>query len=100
MGNLRPQSPEANILFFSPRNSAIPGTPTTPPETCNPMAPAPTQPTAVCGCRRWHQVAGGNTCDGIVARYGITLANFHKWNPGVGSDCKSLWVPYYVCVGV
>lgn len=24
----------------------------------------------------------------------------YKWNPAVGSDCTSLWVGYYVCVGV
>lgn len=88
----------------------IPGTPTTrppttttappPANTCNPTAPTPTQPTATCGCKKWHKVASGNTCDTIIRQYGITSANFNKWNPNVGTDCRSLWLDYYVCVGV
>ncbi|KAF2466140.1 uncharacterized protein BDR25DRAFT_377868 [Lindgomyces ingoldianus] len=85
---------------------AVPGTPTVKPSstslkptpTCNPTAPTPTQPGAVCGCKKWHKVADGNTCDEIIKQYGITKANFNRWNPNVGSDCKTLWLGYYVCV--
>lgn len=69
-------------------------------DTCNPAAPTPTQPTPTCGCKRWHQVGSGNTCDSIQRQYGISQANFNKWNPGVGSDCRTLWLGYFVCVGV
>ncbi|KAL4787166.1 hypothetical protein BJX76DRAFT_29083 [Aspergillus varians] len=62
-------------------------------------APTPTQPGAVCACKSWHKVVSGNTCDAIQKQYGITAANFNKWNPQVGTDCKSLWLGYYVCVG-
>ena len=86
----------------------IPGTPTSklpttttkaPTETCNPKAPTPTQPGAVCGCSKWHKVAKGDNCDSIIKKYSITKANFNKWNPEVGTDCKTLWLDYNVCVG-
>ncbi|CAA9966826.1 hypothetical protein PTMSG1_10185 [Pyrenophora teres f. maculata] len=30
----------------------------------------------------------------------ITLADFVKWNPGVGADCRSMWADTYFCVRV
>lgn len=39
-------------------------------------------------------------CDTITRRNGISLADFVKWNTGVGSDCRSMWGEAYVCVGV
>jgi hypothetical protein len=39
------------------------------------MRPEPTQPVTTSGCKRWHKVASGNTCDAIVKQYGITSAN-------------------------
>ncbi|KAF2012853.1 carbohydrate-binding module family 50 protein [Aaosphaeria arxii CBS 175.79] len=89
----------------------IPGTPTTKPPTtpsstarpptttCNPSAPTPTQPGALCGCKKWHKVVQGNTCATIIQQYGIPAANFYAWNPEVGEGCKTLWRDYYVCVG-
>ncbi|KAF9871211.1 hypothetical protein CkaCkLH20_11380 [Colletotrichum karsti] len=69
----------------------IPGTPTKKPtstttkkppaNTCNPAAPTPTQPKPICGCKKWHKVSNGNTCDTIIKQYKITKANFNKWNP-------------------
>ncbi|RYO86656.1 hypothetical protein DL764_008976 [Monosporascus ibericus] len=82
----------------------VPGTPTSPTAkptaTCNPTAPTPTQPVAICGCKKWHKVSSGDYCDAIIKKYGITKANFNKWNPNVGNDCSSLWLGYHVCVGV
>ncbi|KAI5455804.1 hypothetical protein BGZ63DRAFT_338976, partial [Mariannaea sp. PMI_226] len=88
----------------------IPGTPTKPPttttkppkptETCNPGAPQPVQPGAVCGCDKWHKVGETTTCAGIIDSNHISAENFYKWNPKVGKDCKGLWKGYYVCVGV
>ncbi|KAL1617782.1 hypothetical protein SLS54_007561 [Diplodia seriata] len=62
--------------------------------------PSPTQPGAVCPCRTWHEVGTGNSCQSIEKQYGISAANFNAWNPQVGSDCSTLWLGYYVCVGV
>lgn len=81
--------------------SGVPGTPTQPPKpstTGCASAPNPTQPGAVCACKKWHKVASGNTCDTIQKQYGITAAQFNKWNPQVGATCTTLWLGYYVCV--
>ncbi|RYO96244.1 hypothetical protein DL763_003318 [Monosporascus cannonballus] len=73
----------------------IPGTPTSPTakptSTCNPTAPTPTQPTAVCGCKKWHKVVSGDICASIIKKYGITSANFHKWNPNIWNRWVSFW---------
>lgn len=91
----------------------VPGTPTVKPTTstakpttttaaaptgCTAAAPTPTQPGAICACKKWHQVASGNTCAAIQTRYSISAANFNRWNPQVGADCSSLWLGYNVCV--
>ncbi|OMP85195.1 hypothetical protein BK809_0003863 [Diplodia seriata] len=91
--------------------TGVPGTPTAKPTTtAKPPAtttaagcadaPSPTQPGAVCPCRTWHEVGSGNSCQSIEKEYGISAANFNAWNPQVGSDCSTLWLGYYVCVGV
>ncbi|KAI1202455.1 hypothetical protein F5X97DRAFT_319141 [Nemania serpens] len=79
----------------------VAGTPTsapTPTPTGCAGAPEPTQPGAVCPCKRWHKVQSGNTCDTIQKQYAITAAQFNKWNPQVGANCATLWLGYNVCV--
>ncbi|CCC14395.1 unnamed protein product [Sordaria macrospora k-hell] len=68
--------------------------------------PTPTQPGMVSGCKKFHKgggnvstVASGDQCGTIATRYSISLANFYSWNPAVGSNCQTLWLDYYVCVG-
>ncbi|KAL3430401.1 hypothetical protein BDV09DRAFT_189289 [Aspergillus tetrazonus] len=52
-------------------------------------------------CNKFHKVVSGDQCGMIASKAGATLANFMKWNPGVGgSACPSLWLGYYVCIGV
>lgn len=74
------------------------GTPTEPPPT-NPT-PQPTQPGMVDNCKKFHLVKSGQSCDTIASQYGITVANFIKWNSGVGSSCTGLWADTYACVGL
>ncbi|KAL4901977.1 hypothetical protein BDW74DRAFT_169739 [Aspergillus multicolor] len=57
-------------------------------------------PDSISTCVKWHQVASGDTCWDIQQQYGITAAQFGRWNPYVGSGCASLWLGYFVCVGV
>ncbi|GAP83178.2 hypothetical protein SAMD00023353_0401860 [Rosellinia necatrix] len=79
----------------------IAGTPTNAPRstpTGCANAPSPTQPGAVCPCERWHEVQSGNTCATIQEQYGITAAQFHEWNPKVGTNCAALWLGFNVCV--
>lgn len=61
--------------------------------------PQPIQSGMVSNCKTFHFV-DGQTCQQILDKYKITLANFVKWNPGVGSGCNSLWAKAYACVAV
>lgn len=64
------------------------------------QTPQPTQPGMVSNCRKFHYVSKGDTCQQIISYEKITLANFVKWNTGVGSNCQSMWAETNVCVGV
>ncbi|KAI8966060.1 carbohydrate-binding module family 50 protein [Daldinia sp. FL1419] len=70
------------------------------PPNCIRVHPTPTQPGSICKCKSWHQVVSDDTCANIEARYKITAAQFMKWNPLIGPQCKLLWEGYNVCVGV
>jgi hypothetical protein len=63
--------------------------------------PSPTQPGLIESCTSFYKAVSGDTCDGIVAKYGtFSLATFKEWNPAVGSECRSLWAETYYCVGI
>lgn len=32
--------------------------------------------------------------------YCLDREDFYEWNPEVSDDCTTLWLGYYVCVGV
>jgi hypothetical protein len=85
----------------------IGGTPTTTkPATTTTKAgngiqtPQPTQPGMVTNCKKFHYADTGVQCSQITSYNKISLANFVKWNTGVGSDCRSMWAKTYTCVGV
>lgn len=81
-------------------SSNSPSPPSNPGDAYNLNAPTPTQPGANCGCKRWHMVSSGNSCDSISRQYGISAGDFQRSNPNVGSTCTTLWLGYNVCVGV
>ncbi|QKD52295.2 uncharacterized protein FOBCDRAFT_238586 [Fusarium oxysporum Fo47] len=60
--------------------------------------PSPIQSGITKNCKKFHQVKSTTTCASIQNYYKITMANLFKWNPAIGSTCKSLWVDYWVCV--
>ncbi|KAM5466933.1 hypothetical protein MauCBS54593_005552 [Microsporum audouinii] len=62
--------------------------------------PLPTQPKIVDNCDKFHLVEPGENCAAIKSKYGISLAQFTRWNPSAGSDCSSLWANAYVCVSI
>ncbi|RBR26166.1 uncharacterized protein FIESC28_01057 [Fusarium coffeatum] len=62
--------------------------------------PLPIQPKMVGNCNKFHMVAKTTTCSSIENYYKISLVDFGKWNPAVGSNCAGLWAGYNVCVGV
>ncbi|KAL5316128.1 hypothetical protein ACEPPN_017006 [Leptodophora sp. 'Broadleaf-Isolate-01'] len=66
-----------------------------------PSGPSPTQDGIVGDCQKFHLATSGDTCGGIVSKYGgFTLQQFYSWNPAVGNDCSGLWLGYYYCVAV
>ncbi|KAI4694249.1 uncharacterized protein J4E84_002831 [Alternaria hordeiaustralica] len=85
---------------------SVVGSPTTTPPTTTTSAgngvqtPRPTQPGMVTNCKKFHFAAKGVTCSQIISYQKISLANFVKWNPGVGDDCRNMWADTHFCVGV
>lgn len=64
------------------------------------VTPTPFQSGMTNNCKKFHLVAKGDECWLIVKAAGISLVSFYSWNPTVGDTCASLWLGYYVCVGV
>ncbi|KAL6354006.1 hypothetical protein LRP88_12637 [Fusarium phalaenopsidis] len=62
--------------------------------------PSPIQAGMVSNCNKFHLVSSTTTCTSIQNYYKITMADFAKWNPAVGSKCTALWANYHVCIGV
>ncbi|KAL4733439.1 hypothetical protein BDV11DRAFT_175699 [Aspergillus similis] len=62
--------------------------------------PKPYESGMVDDCDAFHLVVSGDDCETIASEAGITLDEFYEWNPTVGDICSSLWVDYYVCIGV
>jgi hypothetical protein len=63
------------------------------------QTPSPIQDGMTNSCKTFHFI-NGNTCQNILDRYGISLANFVRWNPAVGINCQSMWEQTHVCVAV
>lgn len=49
-------------------------------------------------CKMYYKIQKGDTCESVEKDKGISAADFNKWNPSVGSDCKDLELNVYVCV--
>ena len=64
------------------------------------QTPQSTHPGMVTNCNKFHWAASGVVCSQITGFQKVSLANFIKWNPTVGSDCTSMQANVNVCVGV
>lgn len=62
--------------------------------------PGPVQTGIVSNCNSFHLVVSGDTCPDIASKSGISLDNFYAWNPAVKTDCTSLLLGDYVCIGI
>ncbi|RTE80388.1 hypothetical protein BHE90_005106 [Fusarium euwallaceae] len=72
----------------------------TPTQTGGIETPSPIQNGMVKDCNKFHLVKTTTTCSSIETYYKLSLSDFYKWNPAVGTNCQSLLANYYVCVGV
>ncbi|OGE49080.1 hypothetical protein PENARI_c023G09001 [Penicillium arizonense] len=94
-----------DIDSASPKSTNFPGSCTPTPVSATTTGtstptPSPTLPGTASKCSQFYYVVTNDTCPAIVEEYGITLKDFYSWNPGVGSDCRTLKTEYYVCVAV
>jgi LysM repeat protein len=62
--------------------------------------PQPTQPNMVNNCDAFYFVKPGESCNDVLTKNSITLAQLYQWNPSVGSNCAGLWVEVNVCVSI
>ncbi|KAF2160118.1 carbohydrate-binding module family 50 protein [Zasmidium cellare ATCC 36951] len=62
--------------------------------------PTPYESGMVDNCNKFYEVQSGDTCDSIGQSQGVTTADIESWNPKVGSTCSSLYLNYYICVGI
>jgi LysM repeat protein len=51
-------------------------------------------------CNNFYLVVQGDGCYDIATSHSVALDDFYKWNPAVGSNCASLWLNTYVCIGI
>ncbi|KAK2592696.1 hypothetical protein QQS21_009597 [Conoideocrella luteorostrata] len=70
------------------------------PEFKNIRAPGPTQLGIASNCNEYYHVKKFDHCYGICSVLAIDLDDFLKWNPGAGSDCKTLQYDTYACISV
>lgn len=56
--------------------------------------PTSIQPSMTGSCKKFHKVVHGHDCDKTADNTDITQAQLLKWNPGIRSGCKSLWLRY------
>jgi len=61
---------------------------------------SPVLPRTDPACKKFAYVTGLTFCAGLADQYKISLAEFYRLNPDVGSDCSGLAAKYYVCVGI
>ena len=62
--------------------------------------PTPVQTGMVSDCNTFYYVVSGDGCSSIATSQGVTVAEIEAWNPAIGTDCTSLWLETYICVGV
>lgn len=60
--------------------------------------PTPVQVGMTGDCTQFYEARPGDYCQAIAWRYGIDVATFISWNPGVGADCTGMLIGYYYCV--
>ena len=54
----------------------------------------------VSNCDDFYFVNSGESCQTVITKKSITLAQLTSWNPTVGSSCTGLWADVYVCTSI
>lgn len=61
-------------------------------------APSNIAPETNTNCSRYHNAEGGNDCDTLGIRYGISLKDCRLLNPIAWENCTNLWLEYSSCI--
>ena len=49
-------------------------------------------------CSSYAPVPAGESCQEVLDRWDLTIAQFYSWNPAIGATCENLWTNYRYCV--
>jgi hypothetical protein len=65
-------------------------------QTSSTLGPTPTD--TVAGCEQFYTTTDSDDWATVETKFDITLEQFYRWNPRVGSTCTNLWIgeSYYV----
>jgi LysM repeat protein len=58
----------------------------------------PSESGSPASCKTWYTPKSGDTCIKVSTKFGISLANFYKWNTQLDHDCQNLEVTFAYCV--
>ncbi|RPA84295.1 hypothetical protein BJ508DRAFT_412703 [Ascobolus immersus RN42] len=50
-------------------------------------------------CESWYVVKGGDQCQFITHKLGISQELLYEYNPSLGANCERLWANYGYCIG-
>jgi LysM repeat protein len=63
------------------------------------LTPKPTQTGGMAdGCYKFYFVEETDTCETVLSKNGLTIAQLYALNPGVGPSCGGMWLKVYLCV--
>ncbi|KAL3423876.1 LysM domain-containing protein [Phlyctema vagabunda] len=70
------------------------------PYTGDETSPLPFRDGTTPNCTQYAEVTaeGGPDCETLLNTWDLSIAQFYKWNPTVGTDCSGLWAGYRYCV--
>ncbi|KAK9778158.1 hypothetical protein SCAR479_05128 [Seiridium cardinale] len=68
--------------------------------TVPPACPVPVQSGLVSNCAKCYEAVELDNCYDITEAEGISLDDFHLWNPSVDAACTNILSGYNYCVGV
>ncbi|KAK6066642.1 LysM domain-containing protein-like protein 1 [Seiridium cupressi] len=68
--------------------------------TVPPACPVPVQPGLVSNCAKCYEAVELDNCYNITEAEGISLDDFHLWNPSIDAACTNILLGYNYCVGV
>ncbi|RYP36756.1 hypothetical protein DL768_010914 [Monosporascus sp. mg162] len=60
--------------------------------------PSPRAAGEVENCTAWYKIESWDTCEGVMALYGLDIEDFFAMNPAVGIDCTKMALGTFYCI--